>query len=76
VTTRQLDTDALLLRQLIVSLTSFFNFFTSTRTLSNSTETALTVWALKSWPWDLYRRKGIVEKDVDDENKQNVKETR
>ncbi|GAA6062630.1 hypothetical protein JCM10212_000292 [Sporobolomyces blumeae] len=36
---------------LVVSLTSFFNFFTSTRTLSNSTETALTAWALCWWPW-------------------------
>ncbi|GAA5959978.1 hypothetical protein JCM21900_001448 [Sporobolomyces salmonicolor] len=36
---------------LLVSLTSFFNFFTATRTLSNSTEAALTAWALRWWPW-------------------------
>ncbi|GAA5988809.1 hypothetical protein JCM10908_006180 [Rhodotorula pacifica] len=35
---------------LFASLTSFFNFHTSTRTLSNSTETALTAWALALWP--------------------------
>ncbi|GAA6054341.1 hypothetical protein JCM3770_003326 [Rhodotorula araucariae] len=37
---------------LFASLTSFFNLHTSTRTLSNSTETALTSWALLLWPWD------------------------
>ncbi|GAA5881783.1 hypothetical protein JCM1840_004830 [Sporobolomyces johnsonii] len=37
---------------LLVSLTSFFNFFTATRTLSNSTEAALTAWALRWWPWE------------------------
>lgn len=39
---------------LFASLTSFFNFHTSTRTFSNSTETALTAWALAFWPWDTY----------------------
>ncbi|BGP34484.1 glycosylphosphatidylinositol anchor biosynthesis [Rhodotorula toruloides] len=37
---------------LLTTLTSFFHFFTASRTLSNSTETALTVWALRYWPWD------------------------
>ncbi|BGP72901.1 glycosylphosphatidylinositol anchor biosynthesis [Rhodotorula toruloides] len=37
---------------LLTTLTSFFHFFTASRTLSNSTETALTAWALRYWPWD------------------------
>lgn len=47
----ELDPDDL---QLFVSLTSFFNFHASTRTFSNSTETALTAWALAVWPWSLH----------------------
>ncbi|GAA5936177.1 putative glycosylphosphatidylinositol-alpha 1,2 mannosyltransferase [Sporobolomyces koalae] len=43
---------------MVASLTSFFNFWTATRTFSNSTETALTVWALRWWPWELYRLAG------------------
>ncbi|KAK4702126.1 GPI mannosyltransferase 3, partial [Phenoliferia sp. Uapishka_3] len=34
------------------SLASLFNAYTSTRTFSNSTETALTTAALALWPWD------------------------
>ena len=45
--------------QLFASLTSFFNFHTSTRTFSNSTETALTAWALAFWPWDTYSRRPL-----------------
>lgn len=45
--------------QLFASLTSFFNFHTSTRTFSNSTETALTAWALALWPWDTYSRRAL-----------------
>ncbi|TKA52236.1 hypothetical protein B0A53_04659 [Rhodotorula sp. CCFEE 5036] len=44
---------------LFASLTSFFNFHTSTRTFSNSTETALTAWALALWPWDTYSRRPV-----------------
>ena len=33
-------------------MVSFFNAYTSTRTFSNSTETALTTAALALWPWD------------------------
>ncbi|GAA6041454.1 hypothetical protein JCM8097_001885 [Rhodosporidiobolus ruineniae] len=36
---------------LFASLTSFFHFFTLSRTFSNSTETALTAWALVYWPF-------------------------
>ncbi|GAA5903644.1 hypothetical protein JCM8208_003643 [Rhodotorula glutinis] len=44
---------------LFVSLSSFFNLHTATRTLSNSTETTLTAWAWAYWPWDwVERRKG------------------
>ncbi|SGY14818.1 BQ5605_C013g07112 [Microbotryum silenes-dioicae] len=37
--------------QLFCSLGSFFNFHTSTRTFSNSMETALTTLAIALWPW-------------------------
>ncbi|SCV70356.1 BQ2448_1750 [Microbotryum intermedium] len=37
--------------QLFCSLTSFFNFHTSTRTFSNSMETSLTTMAIALWPW-------------------------
>ncbi|GAA5909611.1 putative glycosylphosphatidylinositol-alpha 1,2 mannosyltransferase [Sporobolomyces salmoneus] len=56
---------------LLVSLTSFFNFFTSTRTFSNSTETALTAWALVRWPW---RSDTTSSKDVQDENKAQIED--
>ncbi|GAA6005148.1 hypothetical protein JCM11491_002594 [Sporobolomyces phaffii] len=59
---------------LLVSLTSFYNCFTSTRTFSNSTETALTAWALLSWPWEWYRRDEVVAKDALDENKPEIVE--
>ncbi|GAA5891479.1 hypothetical protein JCM6882_004485 [Rhodosporidiobolus microsporus] len=36
---------------LLASLTSFFHFYTLSRTFSNSTETTLTTWALVFWPW-------------------------
>lgn len=36
---------------MVASLLSMFNFFCSTRTLSNSIETSLTVVALYYWPW-------------------------
>ncbi|BGP26829.1 dol-P-Man alpha-mannosyltransferase, glycosyltransferase family 22 protein [Rhodotorula toruloides] len=37
---------------LLTTLTSFFHFFAASRTLTNSTETALTAWALRYWPFD------------------------
>ncbi|GAA6007153.1 hypothetical protein JCM10207_001526 [Rhodosporidiobolus poonsookiae] len=39
---------------LLASLTSFFHFFTLSRTFSNSTETALTACALAVWPWSAF----------------------
>ncbi|GAA5946343.1 hypothetical protein JCM3765_000204 [Sporobolomyces pararoseus] len=60
---------------LLVSLTSFFNFFTSTRTFSNSTETALTAWALAWWPWRSYQSPESSLKDIQDENKPRNQET-
>ncbi|GAA5847198.1 hypothetical protein JCM3766R1_001831 [Sporobolomyces carnicolor] len=61
---------------LVVSLTSFFNFFTSTRTFSNSTETVLTAWALAHWPWESYSPRRTPTKDARDENKDSLEGAR
>jgi phosphatidylinositol glycan class B len=40
--------------QLLVTIFSPWQWFCSTRTLSNSLETVLTIAALNYWPWALY----------------------
>lgn len=44
-------TDIIHTVQLVCSLVSFFNLHVSTRTFSNSAETALTAAAMACWPW-------------------------
>lgn len=44
----------LICAQLLLSLLSPWQWFCSTRTLSNSLEMVLTIIAMNFWPWKLY----------------------
>ncbi|GAA5864185.1 hypothetical protein JCM8547_001284 [Rhodosporidiobolus lusitaniae] len=54
---------------LLASLTSFFHFFTLSRTFSNSTETALTTWALVYWPFPSPSSSPSIPSEDDEANK-------